>query len=271
VTPAADPCTLLAGHALPVEKARFVDSARAAALRKTGIETIGDLLRHFPARYLDLTRVATLAEVRIGCESTVIGRVHEIKIKKPRPRMTITEVAIVDGTGVLLGVWFNQPYIERRFAIGETVAFAGKVELDFGLKQIKSPFVEKLSADDGRDLRVTGHVLPVHRTTEGLSTNWLRRLITADIDDYSAVPDHLPAELRERRALMPLSVALRSMHFPSSLEQAAEARRRLAYDEVLALQLYMALRRHALAHPMSLAEDNVIRAIQSAHALDTAK
>ncbi|MGV8082691.1 MAG: ATP-dependent DNA helicase RecG [Coriobacteriia bacterium] len=246
MTPAADPCSLLAAHALPVERARFVDSARASALAKLGVKTIGDLLRHYPARYLDLSHIASLADVRVGSDGTVVGRVHEIRVKKPRPRLTITEVAIVDGTGVLLGVWFNQPYIERRFAIGETVAFAGKIDLDFGLKQIKSPFVEKLSADDSAELRTLGHVLPVHRATEGLSTNWLRRLVAAAVDDYSGVPDHLPAELRESRRLMPLSAALRAIHFPADLGEAAEARRRLAYDEVLMLQLYMAMRRHAL-------------------------
>lgn len=246
MTSATDACGRLAAHTLPVDEARFVDSARASALNKLGVSTIGDLLRHYPARYLDLSHVVNLADVRIGSDCTVVGRVHEIKIKKPRPRLTITEVAIVDGTGVLLGVWFNQPYIERRFAVGESVAFAGKVELDYGLKQIKSPFVEKLSAEDDRGLRTTGHVLPVHRATEGLSTNWLRRLVAAAVDDYSEVPDHLPAQLREERGLMPLSAALRCMHFPSDLGQAAEARRRLAYDEVLMLQLYMALRRHAL-------------------------
>ena len=72
------------------------------------------------------------------------GRVHEVKVKKPRPRLTITEVSLVDGTGVLIGVWFNQPYIAQRFSAGDRVAFSGRVVLDYGLKQIRAPFVEKL-------------------------------------------------------------------------------------------------------------------------------
>ena len=90
-------------------RARFVDAARAAALERLGVHSVGDLVRHYPSRYLDLTNVATLRDVRAGAEATVVGRVHEVRVKKPRPRLTITEVAIVDGTGVLLGVWFNQP------------------------------------------------------------------------------------------------------------------------------------------------------------------
>lgn len=229
----------------PVEQARFVDSARAQALRRLGIETVGDLLTHVPFRYIDLTRVSNLRDLKPGVEGTAIGRVHEVQVKKPRPRLTVTEVSIVDGTGVLLGVWFNQAWASQRFRTGERVAFAGKVEIDFGLRRITNPFVERLPDDDG-DPGSTGRILPVHRTTEGLSTGWLRRLIAAAVDDVSDQPDHLPSELRIRRDLVALSAALRDIHFPESVEQAVEARRRLAYDELLGLQLFMARRRHSI-------------------------
>ena len=258
MTPPAAPrdrADRLAAHSAPVREARFVDAARASALGRLGIERVGDLVRHYPARYLDLTNVATLRDVRAGTEATVVGRVHEIRVKKPRPRLTITEVAIVDGTGVLLGVWFNQPYIQQRFAAGDRVAFAGKVELEYGFKQIKTPFVEKLSSET--DATEAGRVLPVHRATEGLSTTWLRRLVAAAVDDYADVPDHLPASLRAQRGLVPLHAALRDVHFPPTLAEARAAHHRLAYDELLMLQLYMAMRRHALtrenagvAHPL---------------------
>jgi len=130
----------LAAHRLPVTAARFVDAQRAASLEKLHVRTIGDLVRHYPFRYLDLSAVETLRDVKPGREVTVVGTVHEIRVKKPRPRLTITEVAIVDGTGVLIGVWFNQPWVQQRFLQGERVAFAGKVELDYGFKQIKTPF-----------------------------------------------------------------------------------------------------------------------------------
>ncbi len=113
------------------------------------------------------------------------------------------------------------------------------------MKQIRAPFFEKLSGDS--DERTTGgHVLPVHRTTEGLTTAWLRRLIAAAVDDFADVVDHLPAALRIKRDLMPLGAALRQVHFPQRLADAEAGRRRLAYDELLLLQLYMAMRRHAL-------------------------
>lgn len=234
----------LAAFDVPVARARYVDGTRDEALSRLGIRTIGDLVRHYPFRYVDLSAVESLRNVRAGTEATVVGRVHEVKVKKPRPRLTVTEVAIVDGTGVLIGTWFNQPWVQQRFLVGERVAFAGKIEFEFGLKRIKTPFVEKLAEGDAEE--TLGRVLPVHRTVDGLSTGWLRRLIAAAVDDYADVCDHLPWQIRERRALVPLGTALRDIHFPPDMQAAGEARRRLAYDELLLLQLYMAMRRHAL-------------------------
>ncbi|HSK48760.1 MAG TPA: hypothetical protein VLA05_12300 [Coriobacteriia bacterium] len=240
----ADRVERLAAHDLPVARARYVDASRASLLEKLGVTTVGDLVRHVPFRYLDLTTTASLRDVPIGIEATVIGRVHQVSIKKPRPRLSVTEVAIVDDTGALIGVWFNQPWVHQRFLVGDHVAFAGKVELDYGMKQIKSPFVEKLG--DKTDAPSMGRVIPVHRTTDGLSTGWLRRLIAAAVDDFADIPDHLPSALRIERELVPLSAALRDIHFPRAMSDAAHARRRLAYDELLLLQVYMAMRRHAL-------------------------
>lgn len=228
----------------PVVSARYVDPTRAKALERLDVRTIGDLLRHYPLRYLDLSSTASLAEIRPGTDATVIGHVHEVRVKKPKPRLTITEVAIVDGTGVLLGVWFNQPYIQTRFKVGDRVAFAGRVELAFGLKQITNPFTERLS-EDAEESHI-GRILPVHPATEGLTTGWLRRLVAAAVDDHALVPDHLPAALRAQHGFVSLHTALRDIHFPPTMADAAAARQRLAYDELLMLQLYMAVRRHSL-------------------------
>lgn len=234
----------LAAHDRTAPHARFVDASRAVALERLGVKTIGQLIRHYPFRYLDLTTTANLRDVGAGIEATVVGRVHSIKVKRPKPRLNITEVAIVDGTGALIGVWFNQPWVQQRFMVGDSVAFAGRVELDYGLKQIKNPFVEKLESRS--EPKSPARILPVHRTTDGLSTGWLRRLIAAAVDDFGDVPDHLPASLRASRGLVPLAAAIRDIHFPGTMADAQAARDRLAYDELLLLQIYMAMRRHAV-------------------------
>jgi ATP-dependent DNA helicase RecG len=231
----------LASGDLPVNALPLVDSKRGRALANLGVTTVGDLVRHYPFRYLDLSTVADMRTVRPGTEATVVGRVHDIKVKHPRPRLSITEVALVDGTGALIGVWFNQPYMASRFRVGERVAFAGQVTFEYGLKQMRNPFVERLDEEaDGPDI---ARILPVHSATEGLSTNWTRRLVSEALRMAGDIPDPLPSRIRLLRRLYPLGSALRSIHFPETSADADAARRRLAYDELLAVQLAMALRR----------------------------
>ena len=228
----------------PVGEARFVDRSRAEALARLGIVSVGDLLGHLPFRYLDLSEVRSLVQVSPGQELTVTGRVHKVTVKRPRPRLSIVEVAITDSTGILLGVWFNQPYMADRFQEGEHVAFAGRVEQDFGFLQMKNPFVERLGSAEGPSY--LGRILPLHRTTEGLSTNWLRRLIAAAVDDAADVPDFVPVSLRTKHGLRSRRAAVRGAHFPGEMTDAHEARRRLAYEELLCLQVGLAARRHVM-------------------------
>ena len=96
----------------------------------------------------------------------------------------------MDGTGVMVGVWFNQPYMASRFVEGERVAFAGRVHLDYGFKQMKDPFVEKLGDED--DPETTSRLIPVHRATEGLTTNWLRRLVALPSTPTAMCPTTFP-------------------------------------------------------------------------------
>ncbi len=228
----------------PVTRVRFVDAPRAEMLSRVGVVTVEDLLRHYPSRYLDLSSTVPLGSLRIGQEVTAVGTLHEVTVKRPRPKLSVTEAALFDGTGLLVGVWFNQSYLASRFKVGERWAFAGKVTMEYGTRQMRNPFVEHLGED--AETSQLGRILPIHPATEGLSTNWMRRLVREALDGYSDVPDPLPSALRIARDLMPLRHALREVHFPESAEGRDAARRRLAYDELLAIQLGMALRRHAI-------------------------
>jgi ATP-dependent DNA helicase RecG len=235
----------------PVTAVRFVDGPRAELLVRIGVTTVEDLLRHYPSRYLDLRASAPLASLPLGLEATAVGQVHEVTVKRPRPRLSVTEVAITDETGVLVGVWFNQSYLAARFRTGERVAFAGKVEMDFGLRRMRNPFVERLGEAAGSSW--LGRILPVHPATEGLSTNWVRRLVSEAVEQFADVSDHLPVALRIAHQLVPLATALRWIHFPPGPEQRDAARRRLAFDELLALQIGMSVRRHHVVERQGIA------------------
>ncbi len=238
----AERCARLARWHAPVEEVRYA-RRHLDALARLGITTVGDLLMHYPFRYLDLTTTAPLRDVRPG-EATVVGYVERINVKKPRPRLRITEVLIHDKTGSLIGVWFNQPWVAERFRVGDRVAFAGKVEIQYGMKQINAPFYELVAAD--AELDTLGRVIPVHHTTEGLTTNWVRRLVAEALAEFGDVPDFLPASITGARELASASFALRAVHEPASTRDVEVSRHRLAYEELFCVQVGLALRRHAV-------------------------
>lgn len=226
----------------PVGKVRFVEAGREEALSRLGVSTVGDLLTHVPFRYIDLRQTSPIGPAPLG-DVTVVGTVHDIVTKRPKKNLTVTEVHIVDDTGLLIGVWFKQPWVERSFRVGEPVAFSGTITLDYGFKRMVNPFVEHIESPPGQS-SVIGKVIPVHPTTEKLALGWLRRIIGAAVDDLGWLPEYLPPGLLERRGLVGFAEAIRSVHFPETPEAAQAARRRLAYSELLDYQVAMARRRH---------------------------
>lgn len=224
-----------------VSRLRYVKGARGEALARLGIRRVRDLLLHVPHRYLDFTRVTKIALADVGTDATVVARVDRVTIKRPKPRLVLVELAVMDETGVLMATFFRQPWVAEQVHEGDVVALSGTVGFGYGFKQMKGPFYEVVTGTG--DAGDYARVLPVHPVTEGLSASWMRRIVSAALADAGDVCDWLPAPLAARRGLMTLARALREVHFPSSVASAARARRRLAYDELLCLQLALLARR----------------------------
>ena len=223
-----------------IARLKYVSGAREEALRRLGIERVGDLLLHIPRRYLDFTRAYTIETAPLNQVCTIVATVDRVTEKRPRPRMVVTEVSLVDETGVLKLAFFKQPWLSRQLSQGDRLAVMGRVEFSYGFKQMASPHFEKL---DGTS--AAGTILPVHPATDGVSQAWMRRIVSVALEAAGAFPDPLPARLRARRRLMSASRALRAIHFPHALSEVEPARRRLAYDELLYLQLALRLRNDA--------------------------
>lgn len=220
-----------------VRRLRYVNESRGEALHRLRIESVRDLLTHIPRRYLDFSRALRIEEAPIGQVATIVATVDRVVEKRPRPRMVVTEVHLMDETGVLRAAFFKQPWLSRQLKPGDRLALIGKVEFAFGFKQLTSPTFERL--DEGAE---TGSILPVHPVSEGISPAWMRRITAGALEAVGVFPDPVPAPLRAHRRLMSASRALCTIHFPATLAEAGEARRRLAYDEVLYLQLALRLR-----------------------------
>ena len=223
-----------------VSRLRFVSGARREALERLGISRVRDLFLHVPRRYLDFSNVTKVGRADVGSDATVVVTVDRVRLKRPRPRMQIVEVDAMDDTGVIQATFFRQPWIADQLKQGDVVALSGKVSFSYGFKQMKSPFHEVLSSSGEQS--GYARVLPVHSVGEGITASWMRRIVAAALEDAGDVCDHLPPALVVKRHLMTLARALRAVHFPSSLAEASEARRRLAYDELLSLQLALLTR-----------------------------
>lgn len=218
----------------PAGRVKLVSPTRARALEKIGITSVRDILSHYPRRYVDLSQVKTIQEAAIGDHCTIEGVVHEIKLKRPRPSLSLVEITLVDGTGTMMVTMFRQPWLLESLNPGMRIAVAGKLEFNFGFKRMTNPYLEELGDRAGE-----GMIIPVHPATEKITPAWMRRIVENALCQVRGAYDPLPLELRSKYRLMSRSHALDCIHFPQSMNDVAQARRRLAYEELLMLQLHL--------------------------------
>ncbi|MDO4501854.1 MAG: ATP-dependent DNA helicase RecG [Coriobacteriia bacterium] len=218
----------------PVHLVSQVSPARAKALQGLGIRTVRDLVSHYPRRYVDMTACETIARAQIGTAYTIVGQVHSIKLKRPKPRLSLVEITLVDGTGTLMVTCFRQPWLMDSVKAGMQVTVAGKLEFDYGFKRMTNPLLEVVESGERP---AGGKVIPVHPACEKLSAAMMRRVVENALLLVRGQQDPLPVELRTRYRLMSRGRACECIHFPASMEEMKQARRRLAYEELLFLQI----------------------------------
>lgn len=218
---------------------RYAKGKRRQALERLGLVRVRDVLYHLPHRYLDFSHVTGIGFANVGEDATIIGTVDKIRLKRPRPHLQIVEVSVVDQTGVLMASFFRQPWVAEQLHEGDVVALSGKVTFAYGFRQMRSPFYEAVQQEGAGSY---ARILPVHPVGEGISASWMRRIVSAALCDMGDMCDPVPSALVSRHGLMTLARALREVHFPTTLETAEQARRRLAYDELLTLQLALLTR-----------------------------
>jgi ATP-dependent DNA helicase RecG len=224
----------------PATVLRGVGPKRAGQLRSLGIETIGDLLFHFPRDYEDRSAFTPAAEVRKGETATISARVVSARAVRLRRRMAMTEAVLEDDSGRVKAVWFGLPYLARSITPGALGVFTGLVYERKGLV-LKNPEYE-WAGENGFDEWSTGRIVPRYPLTEGLGQRFLRGLTAAALEGLeggvgAAAREQLPRHLLERRRLPEALAALRSIHYPGDTEEARQARARFAYEELLGIQL----------------------------------
>ena len=210
-----------------------------------GIETVGQLLHHYPRRYIDRSRVLPIAKLKIDAYATVIATVRSVAKRQTRRRQAMVTVTIGDGSGFLDLTFFNQPWVATWYREGAELAVSGIVQLYRGRLQLANQEVEVLRSDD-QDLVHTGRITPVHPAAEGITARTIRELVWLALQQLPEQPDPLPEELRAAESLSDRDQALRLIHFPTDQGELNVARERLKFDELFTLELGVAFRRQRL-------------------------
>lgn len=243
----------------PVQYVRGIGPKRAELLKKIGIITVEDALFYLPWRYEDRGNLKKIGRLSLGSYETVMGEVVSAEVVQTRRRwVKVFELVITDRSGMLVGSWFNQPFMKKAFKTGQKVILSGTVKSNpyrGGLPQIDNPDYEIMDETDQENLIHTGRIVPIYRTTSGLSVRYLRSMMKSILDScVSSVPESLPDYLVRKHALMTGTEALRDVHFPEREKNLAvlnrgtsAAHRRLSFEELLSLEIGLALKKRGVS------------------------
>ena len=217
-----------------------IGPGREKQLHKLGITNITSLLTYFPRTYEDRRTIYRIGDLKSGMTGGVVGNVIAVQEKRPRPRLSILEVVIADGTGPLKIVLFNQGYKKNFYKKGQRLYAYGKAEFQYGSMQMNTPQIENLG-DGGEPDR---GIVPIYALADGVSQFVVRSSVRNWFAANHELPEILPAEVREAHQYMTRYDAFKMMHFPESSERYEEARHQLAYEELFVMQSGLALLRN---------------------------
>ena len=202
------------------------------------------MLFNFPRDYQDASRLVAIAEAEDGELVSICGTVEEVELRNTGPGKTYLGVLVKDDTEHLRAVWFNQPYMQRRFFNGQRLVLTGTVNINGLRPEMHHPAITQLGDDEAAG---DGSILPVYPLTEGLRQHQMRKIATHVVDEYGPLLEEtFDDAFRGQHNLLAIEPAIRGVHFPSDEEHLESARRRFIYQELLVLQLALALRKRSL-------------------------
>ena len=216
----------------------------ARAGRRLGASTVRDLLFQLPKRYDDLRELSKLGRLQDVQDGDVVSsrvEIRELRVEQTfRRRVQRTIAHLTDDTGFAEATWFGRRYIERRLKPGDMIVISGRIKRRGWSVQFDNP---EFQLDDGAVLHA-GRIVPVYRLTAGLTASRLRTGIREALDRAGAdYPEYLPPDIRAAEGLAAVATAIEEAHYPASFEGRDAALRRLAFDELFALQVGMVQRR----------------------------
>ena len=225
----------------PVTDLHGVSSRKAEMLQKIEFRSVLDLITVYPRRYIDRSKQTTIADLTVGEEGMVLVTVAKVATRRMRNRRSLVEVTVEDETGRMRLVFFNQPWRSKQLTEDKEAIIFGRLDLYQGNKQMTNPIVDLVGDRTGRIVAVypQSEVAGVQSwDLDALVAEALRRVMKVRVFE-----DPVPKEIRENYRLVDRSTAFLQIHRPGSMQEVAEARRRLVFDELLRIQLELVQRK----------------------------
>jgi ATP-dependent DNA helicase RecG len=234
----------------PLVKINHISKSLGTKLKKLGLLTVQDLLFFLPFRYEDYSQVREIDSLSAGEQVSIRGRVEVIKSRRSwKSKKLITEAVVADESGRLPIIWFGQTFITKILNPGAIVYLSGKVtDSKIGLQMV-NPAYEKESAQKARgevELTHTGRIVPMYHLTSGITQKQIRFLVSQIIYLAEEIKEWIPDNILERADLIPLSEAMRGIHFPIDDTDLQQAIKRLKFGELYILQLRAEMVRQTL-------------------------
>ena len=230
-------------------KVSAVVGDRTAKVLETtfGIKSIGDLMRHYPRRYMVRGELSDISALHEGDETTILAQVYSASTRPMRGRKgSMLEVVVTDGTDKLSLTFFNQAWREKELKVGRQGLFAGKVGVFNNKKQLAHPDYEMIPDGSDVDSAVEGFAgkyLPVYPASAKLPSWKISQCAQLAIGSLEEIVDFLPSSIREKHNYPSLHQALVQLHQPADLDHAELSRERLTFDEAFLLQSLLVMRR----------------------------
>ncbi len=224
----------------------------AGAFEKAlSLQTLGDLLRHYPRRYAERGELTDLSALREGDTVTVLAEVRSVTVRPMRQRRgTILEAVISDGQETMSLTFFNQRWRERELKAGRRGLFSGQVTRFRGALQLAHPDFELFPEGDAGDERkaqeFASALIPIYPAAKGVTSWQIRSAVDLALAQVTSLDDPLPESVRTERGLLPLTDALHAIHRPATRADVQSAIERLRFEEALVLQVLLAQRRAEL-------------------------
>lgn len=232
----------------PVQYVKGVGPRRSELLGRLGIRTVKDALYYLPYRYEDRKNIKKISSLSYGQLETIIGKVASAEvIKLPRSRVKLFELTVSDGSGIVKGKWFNQPFMKKNFKEGQDVILSGVVKRNpyWGVGfEFDNPEYEFIS-DDSESFIHTSRIVPIYRTTAGISVRQLRTMMFNIVNAYAnSLSEVIPEEILKRNNLPALAASVKNSHFPESdidvtllNQQSSPYQKRLFFEELFIFEL----------------------------------